>query len=79
MSTDKSREAFEAWLTARWGRHAEDLATLRQGGYRSGQVQFVWEAWKASRKQALGDAINAVDRSGGDNAEYHMSAIKDLK
>lgn len=31
------------------------------------------------RQQGLEDAVKAVDDAGGDNCDYHMQAIKELK
>lgn len=48
MSTDASREAFEAWLAG------HDPRSFCPNAY--WEHDYKWKAWQASRKQALADA-----------------------
>lgn len=52
MSTDASREAFEAWLAG------HDPRSFCQNAY--WEHDYKWKAWQASRKQALEEAIQAA-------------------
>lgn len=54
MSTDASREAFEAWYAS-----PRPLERILDGSYRYMPAHTAWTAWQASRKQALSDAAKA--------------------
>lgn len=76
---EKMRAEFEAWLDARPGR----LRNRVDGSGDSPLGKFMWEAWQASRKQALEEckvALIACDLGGlslGDGIEAIRAMQKD--
>ena len=36
-------------------------------------------AWQAGRNSMKAECVKAVDDAGGDNTDYHMNAMKELK
>ena len=45
-------------------------------GYTADQMQA---AWQAGRDAMKAECVKAVDDAGGDNTDYHMNAMKELK
>jgi len=56
MSTDNNRAAFEALYLA-GSKNRLPVERMQDDGYRFMPAQKAWEAWQASRKQAIEEAM----------------------
>lgn len=55
--TDKTREAFEAFVSSELG----DVAVADEGRYISPKIQNYWLAWQAATARAMAEAVRAPD------------------
>ena len=65
----------EYWPTACLPGEYDSMDSCDQGRWR-GVAQAAWQAGRDSMKA---ECVKAVDDAGGDNTDYHMNAMKELK
>lgn len=76
------RERFEAWRSkARPVLSWTFVASMNASNYRAAATQADWEAWQASRKQALEEAKDAcfvlTGRDGYNDTHWYDSGVED--
>ena len=55
--TDKTREAFEDFISSELG----DVAVVDEGRYISPKIQNYWLTWQAATARALAEAVKACE------------------
>ena len=60
---DKMREEFEEWISHYIGKSWLSQDKVRVGEYLDNNIQFMWEAWKASRSALCVDLPMCTNES----------------